>query len=150
MKIREYIPGFYSGFESRISEFNTKEELLDIDWIKCEMENNDFSGYMVDGCYLMETFNYNTNKEPSWYVIGIFDDNEANNCVKKWFPHWDTPKYVMKNGDIVTVDAWYGDKMEILVIKSTKDENLISDFKMMFVTKKWFDENYSYNIFEES
>lgn len=86
MKIREYIPSFCSGFENHVSEFNTKEELLDIDWIKCEMEDNDFSGYMVDGGYLIETFNYNTDKKPSWYVIGSFDDIETGKNVKKWFP----------------------------------------------------------------
>lgn len=148
MKIRKYIPSFCSGFENYVNDFNTKEELLDIAWIKFNMINDDFSGYMVDSHYLVGTFNYNTDKKPSWYVIGSFDDNETVNCVKKWFPRWNTPKYVMKNGDIVTVDVWCGDKMEIRVTNSPKEENLISDFKKMFVTKKWFDENYSHNVFE--
>lgn len=150
MKIKEYIPNFCSGFDARVSDFSSKEDLLNIDWLKCVADYEDFSGYMVNGNYLMATYNYNTNKKPSWYVIGSFYDEETIHCVKKWFPQWSTPKYIMKNGDVVQVNEICGDRMEIRVSKSPKDENLISDFKKMTVTQKWFDENHSHNVFNVS
>ena len=117
MKIKEYIPGYFSGFDKHASDFSTKEDLLNIDWIKCESDREGFSGYMVDGDCLVSTYNYNTNKKPSWYVIGYFDDNETVNCIKKWFPHWGHPKYIMNNGDVVEIQLTYFDKMKINITR---------------------------------
>ena len=150
MKIKEYIPGYFSGFDKHASDFSTKEDLLNIDWIKCESDREGFSGYMVDGDCLVSTYNYNTNKKPSWYVIGYFDDNETVNCIKKWFPHWGHPKYIMNNGDVVEIQLTYFDKMKINITTSHNDSNLISDYRIMTVSRKWFDENYSHNVFEMS
>ena len=150
MKIKEYIPGYFSGFDKHASDFSTKEDLLNIDWIKCESDREGFSGYMVDGDCLVSTYNYNTNKKPSWYVIGYFDDNETVNCIKKWFPHWGHPKYIMNNGDVVEIQLTYFDKMKINITTSYNDSNLISDYRIMTVSRKWFDENYSHNVFEMS
>ena len=147
MKIRRYIP-FYSSSDVCECEFSSKEDLLKINWIRYGADTEGFSGYMVSWEYLMSTFNYNTNKKPSWYPIGIFDDAETVNCVKKWFPHWGTPVYVMKNGDMVEVQSFKGHDIMIRITKSQNDSRLISDYREMTVTSKWFHENYSHNVFK--
>lgn len=150
MKIRRYIP-FYSSSDVCECEFSSKEDLLNINWIKYDADTKGFSGYMLSRKYLMSTFNYNSNKVPSWNTIGIFDDVETINCVKKWFPHWDTPMYVMKNGDMVEIYSLMGhDEIRINITKSHNDSNIISDYRKMTVTSKWFYENYSHNIFKMS
>ena len=150
MKIRRYIP-FYSSSNVCEREFSSKEDLLNINWIKYDADTKGFSGYMLSWKYLMSTFNYNSNKIPSWNTIGIFDDEETMNCVKKWFPYWDTPMYVMKNGDMVEIYSQMGhDEIRINITKTHNDSNLISDYKTMTVTNKWFYENYSHNVFKMS
>ena len=147
MKIRKYNP-FYGSYYDCEGEFSSKEDLLKINWIRYGADTEGFSGYMVSWKYLMSTFNYNTNKKPSWYPIGIFDDAETVNCVKKWFPHWGTPVYVMKNGDMVEVQSFKGRDIMIRITKSNNDSRLISDYREMTVTSKWFHENYSHNVFK--
>ena len=147
MKIRRYIT-FYSGSYDHEREFSSKEDLLNINWIKYDADTKGFSGYMLSWKYLMSTFNYNTNKKPSWCPIGIFYDAETVNCVKKWFPHWDTPMYVMKNGDIVEVCSFMGRDILIGITKPHNDSRIISDYREMTVTSKWFHENYSHNVFK--
>lgn len=150
MKIKEYIPSYFSGFDERISYFSTKDDLLKIDLIKCEADREGFSGYMVNSNYLMSTYNYNTNKIPSWYPIGFFDNEETANCVKKWFPHWDTHMIVLKNGDTIKNYALLGNIVKIGIINSHKCSYLISDYKKTTVSYKWFCENYSHNVFKMS
>ena len=149
MKIRRYIT-FYSGSYDHEREFSSKEDLLNINWIKYDEDTEGFSGYMVSGNYLMTTYNYNSNKIPSWYIIGIFDDMETINCVKKWFPQWRSPMYVMKNGDTVEVNSLRDNEIRISITKSHNDSNLIADYRKMIVTNKWFYENYSHNVFKMS
>ena len=149
MKIRRYIT-FYSGPYDHEREFSSKEDLLNINWIKYDEDTEGFLGYMVSWNYLMTTYNYNSNKIPSWYIIGIFDDVKTINCVKKWFPQWRSPMYVMKNGDTVEVNSLMANEIRISITKSHNDSNLISDYRKMTVTSKWFYENYSHNVFKMS
>ena len=149
MKIRRYIP-YYSTYYDYECEFSSKEELFNINWIKYGADTDGFSGYMVSWNYLMSTYNYNSTKIPSWYPIGIFDDMETINCINKWFPRWRSPMYVIKNGDIVEANSLMGNEIRISITKSHNDSNLISDYREMIVTSKWFYENYSHNIFKMS
>ena len=149
MKIRKYIPLYCSLYDYE-REFSSKEELFNINWIKYGTDADGFSGYMVSWNYLISTYNYNSNKIPSWCPIGIFDDVETINCVKKWFPQWRSPMYVMKNGDTVEVNSLMGNEIKISITKSHNDSNLISDYREMIVTNEWFYENYSHNIFKIS
>ena len=117
MKVHRYRPNFFEGFESKDDdkEFNTKEELLAIRWIKSwsrlPAKGDTFSGYYISGDKLMATFNYNTDKEPSWYVIAILGDKESLETTSSWFPKWKDPEYVMKNNDVIDVQSWCGDKI---------------------------------------
>ena len=149
MKIRKYNP-LYGSYYDCEREFSSKEDLLNINWIRYGADTEGFSGYMVSWNYLMTTYNYNSNKIPSWYPFGIFDDVGTINCVKKWFPQWRSPMYVMKNGDTVEVNSLMANEIRISITKSHNDSNLISDYRKMTVTSKWFYENYSHNVFKMS
>ena len=143
MKILRYRPAFFEGFESKDDTltFKTKEELLAIDWIKSwETPANDdkFSGFFVSRNLLMVTYNYNTSKEPQWYVIATLPDKETIDMVSSWFPKWDTPEYVMKNGDVIDVTSWCVGNITY-VVNGSRDEQK--------GTEEWLYQNMQTNRF---
>lgn len=142
MKIYQYRPAFFDGFTNDVKEFNTKEELLSIEWIKSwkdEPAKGDvFTGYMLSDYHLMATYNYNTRKMPSSFVIATIRDDADLKCVQKWFPAWDEPAYIMSNGDLVEISGKCGDDYEVRINWSNTK---------CHVTRKWFETNYVENRF---
>ncbi len=143
MKVKRYRPAFFEGFESKndVKEFTTKDELLSISWIKRwqtrHMKGNQFSGFYISDDHLMAVYNYNTSSYPSWWVIAIFPEEDLD-VVSSWFPKWDDPEYVMKNGDVIYVQSWCGDK--ITYKKNGNDEEFSG-------TEAWLIENMQMNRF---
>jgi hypothetical protein len=69
MKIKQYRPNYYSGFEEEEVEFNSVDELLNISWVKKFSDDNSFYRYSIsDECLMAEC-----NNGYDWYVIGMLD-----------------------------------------------------------------------------
>ena len=115
MKIKQYRPAYFEGFKNEINEFATKEDILNIEWIKewqKDAPGSKFTGFFVSKHYLLATFNYNTNQKATWWVVGIFLDDEGNKAANEWFPQWEEPEYIMKNGDVIDIVCTYGNIIE--------------------------------------
>lgn len=144
MKVFRYRPAFFEGFESNddIKTFNTKEELLAVPWISqwSTPANNDdvFSGYFISRNHLMAAYNYNTSREPIWWVIANFKDEDID-TMTQWFPKWDDPEYVMKNGDVIDVVSSCGGNIEYV-----KNGNRTEKFSG---TQEWLYANMEMNRF---
>ena len=145
MKVKRYRPAFLEGFESKndIKEFTTKDELLSISWIRRwktrHAKGDKFSGFYFTDDHLMAVYNYNTSSYPNWWVIATFpDDKETLDIVSSWFPKWGDPEYVMKNGDVIDVQSWYGNK--ITYKKNGRHEEFSG-------TETWLKENMQMNRF---
>lgn len=141
MKIHQYRPTFFEGFENEIKEFNTKEELLAIKWVKSWKDDpgdaGEFSGYMLSNNHLVATYNYNSKRQPRWFVIASFDECDLQ-TVRDWFPAWGEPAYIMTNGDLCEVVSKCGADYEVRINwSSTK----------CHVTEEWFETNYAENRF---
>ncbi len=65
MKAIQYRPTFYSGFTNKEVEFDTVEELLNIDFVKSWSEDKGFCRYSLSGDHLMAEFNNGKN----WWVV---------------------------------------------------------------------------------
>ena len=75
-KIKQYRPAYFSGFENQVNNFNSIDELINIDWIKNFTEDKDFfrlsislAGGFTTKHHLMAEYK---NGE-SWYVVGSID-----------------------------------------------------------------------------
>lgn len=101
MKIRQHIPSFVTGADSKEIEFKTVEELLDIDWIKSWAEPTDENGrkfyrWSIDHCNVSNSYDIrNTlmiekDEGTWWWVVGYLD-NDATAYLKTKLPEW---KYV--------------------------------------------------------
>jgi hypothetical protein len=66
MKIIQYRPNYYSGYENKEVEFSTLEELLNISWVKSFSDDEYFYRYSCSDGYLMAE----CNKGYDWHVIG--------------------------------------------------------------------------------
>lgn len=67
MKIIQHFPSYCDGFEPEQAEFNSTEELLNIEWVKSFSEHKDFYRYSVsDGNHLMAEY----EQGYKWWVIG--------------------------------------------------------------------------------
>ncbi len=90
-KIHQYRPMFFDGYDNQINEFNSIDELLNIDWVKNfslgmdEKPNPHFHKYSIsdDGRpTLMAEF----EDGKTWYVIGFIDDIEPVKDLPPWRP----------------------------------------------------------------
>lgn len=88
--IRQRIPAFFSGIEPDIVEFNTQDELLEIDFVRNfsidrrfgeETPDEYFHQYSLSGNNLMAE----VNGGKSWFVIGTLDDTSMLN-LPEWIP----------------------------------------------------------------
>ena len=69
MKITQYRPSYYSGYDNEEVNFNTLDELLNISWVKRFSDDEDFYRYSCsDGLLMAEC-----NKGYDWHVIGSLD-----------------------------------------------------------------------------
>jgi hypothetical protein len=69
MKITQYRPSYYSGYDNKEVEFNTLDELLNISWVKSFSDDESFYRYSCsDGLLMAEC-----NKGYDWHVIGSLD-----------------------------------------------------------------------------
>lgn len=78
MKIKQYRPNYYSGFENEEVEFNSVDELLNISWVKSFSEDKSFYRYSISDEHLM----VECNNGYDWYVIGMLD--APFNGLPKW------------------------------------------------------------------
>ena len=89
-KITQYYPTFYTGFEPKTVEFNTQEELLNIDWVKSWSKEKNFYRYSIilndepDG---RSTLMAEYDNGEKWYVMAFIDD--ASNLT---LPEWSEQK----------------------------------------------------------
>lgn len=68
-KITQYKPAFFEGFENKVVEFTTNEELFNIDFVKRFSENPKFYRYSVSDNKLM----CELDEGKDWYVIGFIE-----------------------------------------------------------------------------
>lgn len=69
MKIKQYRPNYYSGFDNEEADFNSVDELLNISWVKNFSNDRSFYRYSVSDDTLMAE----CNNGYDWYVVGILD-----------------------------------------------------------------------------
>jgi len=73
--IDQYRPAFFTGFENAKVEFKTKDELLNIEWVKAFAETPRFHQFSVSrydhGQHVLMA-EYREGKE--WWVVGYLDD----------------------------------------------------------------------------
>jgi hypothetical protein len=86
MKIRQHRPSYFTGFENSEMEFNTRQELLEIPWVKRFSEPSDFYGYFVSmsksettTATLMALYDWNDEYFgcTRWYVIGFLTETDV-------------------------------------------------------------------------
>lgn len=80
MKIRQYRPAFFEGFENETCEFSTLEEMKYIPWVKGFTEIKNFHRFSYSDNHLMAE--YREGKE--WWVVGTL--SEIPEGLKKWEP----------------------------------------------------------------
>lgn len=79
-KIKQYIPSFITGFESDYAEFNTIEELLEIEFVKkwVDLEKR-YEGYKSKGFFVGDNhifhigYDPNNNETTQWGVARIIE-----------------------------------------------------------------------------
>ncbi len=84
MKVKRRFPNFSSGFEETEHEVNSKEELLELKWIKSLHDMNGWMGlyyspktYADNPDYLMSLSKNDIDDKILYFVIGyIFGDGE--------------------------------------------------------------------------
>lgn len=77
--IKQYRPGYFSGYVNHVSSFNSLKELLNIKWIKEFSKSKNFYRYSIDLAdsypssrhILMAEYKNGTE----WWVIGFIDKN---------------------------------------------------------------------------
>lgn len=75
-KIKQYRPAYFSGFENQVNNFNSIDELLNIDWIKNFTEYKDFfrlSISLADGFTTEHHLMAEYKNGEDWYVVGSID-----------------------------------------------------------------------------
>jgi len=93
MKVEQHIPASFSGFNRAKEEFNTIDELLNIDWIKKFAERDDFYRFS-----LARDKNSNSDKPQhvlmveykkglEWWVIAYIRDKDISGI--KDLPEWE-------------------------------------------------------------
>jgi hypothetical protein len=88
MKIKQYFPAFFEGFDGRVDEFFITQALRNIPWINnfimSHGENLPFDGFAYSGNKLMVTYGNNA----VWYVIGWIDEDTLKTI---HIPEWVSP-----------------------------------------------------------
>ena len=81
MKVTQHRPAFFEGFENEVIEVNTKEELLNIKFIKNFSEQPNFYRYSItDNCLMAE---FENGKK--WWVVAHLEDFDSLD-LPKWQP----------------------------------------------------------------
>ena len=90
MKIRQHIPNYFEGFDPKESEFDTKEELLKIPWVKNWSKEHTFYQFSLSIHEIDHTkalLMAELEKGTEWWVVGyLFGSKEEleNLSLPKW------------------------------------------------------------------
>jgi len=74
--IKQYRPAYFSGYENKTNNFNSLDELLNIEWVKSFSEYKDFFRFSIEIADEREknhTLLAEYKNGESWYVIGFID-----------------------------------------------------------------------------
>lgn len=93
MKIQKYRPHYFTGFEDKWFEVNSKEELLDCELLKSDKRYKDFfrHSYVADDddfANIMAEF----DNGHEWFVIGNVYGKEDVETLKSFLPKWEHGK----------------------------------------------------------
>ena len=100
MKIEKYRPNFFSGFEDVYYEVNSKEELLESELCKDDVDD----GYEI--CFSKDKEDYGcvmsikpTNDEEGaeWWVLAIIYNAQDVATLSEWLPDWNSKREEYKN-----------------------------------------------------
>jgi hypothetical protein len=69
-KITQYRPGCFEGFDTKINDFETLEELLNIPWVKRWSEDESFHCLAKGGEKLMAVL----ENGKKWWVVGMIEN----------------------------------------------------------------------------
>jgi len=88
-KFTEHRPGFVSGFENHSYEFETKEELLDIEYIKQWANDSEFHRFSIRKDYSdvpgkEHVLIAEIDKGQEWWRVGYISQTEVVNEFPKW------------------------------------------------------------------
>ena len=85
-KLKRRRPGYFTGFEDTEHEFNTLEEMLEIDWIDGFTKQHNFHQFSIgDKSNIGKpALMAELNEGESWWVIGWLD--HAVEGLPKWEP----------------------------------------------------------------
>lgn len=100
MKIKEYRPAFFSGFEDVYYEVNSKEELLESELCKGLVKHGyemSFSKEKEDYGFIMAIKEANNEDGAEWWVIAIIHNAQDVETLSNWLPDWDELVEFYKN-----------------------------------------------------
>lgn len=91
MKIKKYIPAFFSGFDDEYYEIHNRNELLNSELCKNWIN----SGYQI--CFSKDNDSYgnimafspaNNEDGAKWYVVSIINNKQDIDTLIDWLPDW--------------------------------------------------------------
>ena len=68
--LRQHIPSFVEGFEPKVAELSTVEDLNSIDWVRQHREDPEFYRFSLSDRLLMAEF----ENGDRWWVVGILSE----------------------------------------------------------------------------
>ena len=92
MKAEQYRPNFFSGFEQSKNDFNTTEELLNIEWVKSFKEDPNFHQFSItrDESGILDKPQHTLMAEYEngfkWWVVAFIRDKDISGI--KDLPEW--------------------------------------------------------------
>ena len=92
MYIKKYRPNFFSGFEDVYYEVKSKEELLESDLCKCNIDNGFeicFSNVEEDYGLIMAIKEVKNKDGAEWWVLAIIDNEKDVKTLTEWLPDWE-------------------------------------------------------------
>ncbi len=91
MKIKNYRPNFFSGFEDVYYDVNSKEELLESELCKYSVDNGYeicFSKEDGYGCIMAIKQDKNSEDGAEWWVLAIITNEQDVEILASWLPNY--------------------------------------------------------------
>lgn len=92
MKVEQYMPSFFSGFEKKQTHFENSQQLLDIDWVKNFSKNAKFHRFSISRYHYDGGSNHTLMAEYKngfeWCVVAIIKDQDISEIDD--IPEWET------------------------------------------------------------
>jgi len=89
-KIVQYRPKSFEGFENKVVDFDSLDELLSIDFVNNFKNQKKFERFCLGDKHLMAIYDNGFH----WFVVGLIDNPDLIDL-----PKWDGGKYKVTDGE---------------------------------------------------